>query len=400
MQPSETVVADGGRGTQRVWFAQALRGLACLIVVVEHLGHDYFATPGVVSLLAFTPPDKRLVIPSPALQTSVFGWLDKVHLWPGAFGVALFFLISGFVIPFSLERNTIGGFFIRRFFRLYPTLWTAIGITLAVLAVQAWFLGAAFPYHGDTIASSGGLVGVYLGKAWVDPVYWTLAIEEIFYAIAALCAWRGVLHRRATVVLVAAALTTVCVTVGPPDPTTSVPPLWYLRTHLARNSGFVVFILIGLVFHEHYRGTWRTGSSLATGAGLIGLFTICLYNGPFPGNQAAIFLVSTMSALVVFTLLYMVRDLVPYLRPLDWLADVSYPLYLVHTIIGWILMRVFFRYFASYAVVVPLTMAIVIALAAVVHRYVEVPTNRLGRRLGSRRPPTPDPRRDEVAVPG
>jgi len=399
VQPSETVAPDGGHGTQRVWFAQALRGVACLIVVVEHLGHDYFATPGVVSLLAFTPPDSRLVIPSPALQTSVFGWLDKVHVWPGAFGVALFFLISGFVIPFSLERNTVGGFFIRRFFRLYPTLWTAIGLTLAVLAVQAWFLGAAFPYGARVVGSSGGLFGVYLGKPWVDPVYWTLAIEEIFYVIAALCAWRGVLHRRATVVLVAAALTTLCVTIGPPTPTTSVPPLWYLRTHLGRNAGFVVFILIGLAFHEHYRGTWRAGSSVAVGAALVALYAVCLYNGPFTGNQPAIFLASTLSALAVFTLLYLARDLVPYLRPLDWLADVSYPLYLVHTIIGWILMHALFRYFSSYAVVVPLTIAIVIALAALVHRYVEVPTNRLGRRLGSRTPTTERPV-DEVVVQG
>jgi len=399
VQPSETVAPDGAHGTQRVWFAQALRGVACLIVVWEHLGHDYFATPGVVSLLAFTPPDSRVVIPSPAIQTSIFGFLDKVHIWPGAFGVALFFLISGFVIPFSLERNTIGGFFTRRLFRLYPTLWAGIGLTLAVLGVQAWLLGAPFPYGFRVVGSSGGLFGVYLGKPWVDPVYWTLAIEEIFYVIAALCAWRGVLHRRATVVAVAVALTTVCVTIGPPTPTTSVPPLWYLRTHLGRNTGFVVFILIGLAFHEHSRGTWTARSCAAVGAGLVGLFAICLYNGPFTGNQPLIFLASTLCALAVFTLLYLVRDLLPYVRPLDWLADVSYPLYLIHTVIGWILMHFFYRYVASYVVVVPLTVAIVIALAGLVHRYVEVPTNRLGRRLGSHTPAT-DEALDEIVVRG
>jgi peptidoglycan/LPS O-acetylase OafA/YrhL len=383
-----------------VWFAQGLRGLACLIVVWEHLAHDFLAHPAVVSQLAFAPADPGLRAKAPAVHEWILEGLDAVHVWPGAFGVALFFLISGFVIPFSLERNTIGGFFTRRFFRLYPTLWAAIGVTLAVLAVQAWFLGDAFPYGRQVIGSSGGLFGAYVGKPWVDPVYWTLAIEEIFYVLAALCAWRGVLHRRTTVVLLGVGLTAACIALTPDVPTTSVPPLWYLGTHLARNCTFVVFILIGLVFHEHYRGSWRTGPAVAVGAGLVGLYAVCLHTGPFPGDQEAAFLVSMLCGLGVFTTLYAVRERLPYVRALDWLANVSYPLYLVHTVVGWILMRQLYRVVPSFLVVVPVTVAIMIAIAAVLHRYVEVPTNRLGRRLGSRRPATPEPPLEVVVVPG
>jgi len=118
-----------------------------------------------------------------------------------------------------------------------------------------------------------------------------------------------------------------------------------LRTHAARNAAFVVFILIGVAFHEHYRGSWRTGTSIAVGAGLAGLFAVCLYHGPFP--------------------------------------DVSYPLYLVHTIVGWVLMSALHRLIPSYAVVLPLTLAAVVGLAWAIHRWVELPTTRLGRRLSA-----------------
>ena len=304
------------------------------------------------------------------------------HLWPGLFGVALFFLISGFVIPFSLERNSVGGFFTRRLFRLYPTLWVAIGVTLAVLAVQAWALGTGFAYGAGEAGSSAVLVGVYLGRPWVDPVYWTLAIEEIFYVIAALCAWRGVLHRPVTVMMLGAALTTASVGIARmAAPTTSVPAFWYLRTHAARNAAFVVFILIGVAFHEHYRGSWRTGTSIAVGAGLAGLFAVCLYHGPFPDDQPEAFGVSSLAALGLFGGLYLVRNRLRYVRSLDWLADVSYPLYLVHTIVGWVLMSALHRLIPSYAVVLPLTLAAVVGLAWAIHRWVELPTTRLGRRL-------------------
>ncbi len=39
----------------------------------------------------------------------------------GAFGVALFFLISGFVIPLSFQSYGRLDFLVARFFRIYPT---------------------------------------------------------------------------------------------------------------------------------------------------------------------------------------------------------------------------------------------------------------------------------------
>jgi len=261
-------------------------------------------------------------------------------------------------------------------------------VTVSALALQAWLLDASFPYGTDVLASSGTLIGVYLGKPFVDPAYWTLAVEELFYVIVALCAWRGVLHRRVTPVLLGAVLTAASLGIARmATPTTSVPPLWYLRTHLGRNTAFVVFILIGLAFHEHYQGSLPTGRAVALGAWLVGLFAVCIYAGPFH-READMTFVSCLSALAVFTTLYAIRDGLPYVRELDWLANISYPLYLVHTVVGWIVMRALFEVVPSWFVVLPLTMTVVILLAAAIHRWAEVPTNRLGRRLSS---PTPEP---------
>ena len=370
---------------QRVWFAQALRGIACLIVVWEHLGHVYLSTPSIVQLVIFTSPDPSLGVEAPGFQTAVYRWLNEMYVVPGRFGVSLFFLISGFVIPFSLERQRLGGFFVRRFFRLYPTLWCGIAVALIALAVQAFLVDNGFPVGKKSIATSGLLVSAYVGHPWVDPVYWTLAIEELFYAIVAVVAWRGMLHRRVALGAVAVVLAAVCIGVARmPAPTTSVPDLWYLRTHLARNAGFVIFIFVGVAFHQHYRGRWSATTAVAMGGGLLAAFAASLLAGPFPGNQAGLYLGSGVAALAVFWPLYVWRERVPEVRALDALANISYPLYLIHTVVGWVLLRALFDEIPNFFVAVPLALAASIAVATVIHRLVELPSNALGRRIVAR----------------
>ena len=51
----------------------------------------------------------------------------------GRFGVALFFLISGFVIPFSFkEPRPLLRFALSRFFRLYPAYWLSLMLALLI----------------------------------------------------------------------------------------------------------------------------------------------------------------------------------------------------------------------------------------------------------------------------
>src|SRR3954471_5447882 len=52
----------------------------------------------------------------------------------GAYGVHLFFIISGFVIIMTVDRSErAADFVVARFSRLFPAYWTAILITSAVL---------------------------------------------------------------------------------------------------------------------------------------------------------------------------------------------------------------------------------------------------------------------------
>lgn len=99
----------------RFTFIDALRGLASLSVVIFHIHAGTVA----VAFFAIMPQ-----------------WL-QIILKHGYLGVQVFFVISGFVISYSL-RNTkmdftyLCNFTLRRFIRLSPPYWIAIALTVFV----------------------------------------------------------------------------------------------------------------------------------------------------------------------------------------------------------------------------------------------------------------------------
>jgi peptidoglycan/LPS O-acetylase OafA/YrhL len=188
----------------RIWFVQVLRAVACLMVVAMHYGGGFVTEPQAISRLCLFPPLTDL--PRLAYLRPIL-WMTSYGIFPSAVGVALFFLVSGFVIPYSLQRNGLGGFAIRRFFRIYPTLWVVQILVLTTLAWQAHKHGIAFPYRPALVASNALLINSYLGHLFIEGVCWTLLVEEMFYLICSVCAWRRVLDNPATVLLVSLGLT-------------------------------------------------------------------------------------------------------------------------------------------------------------------------------------------------
>src|SRR4051812_18434840 len=101
----------------RIWFAQMLRAVAILAVMISHYCDVFIHANSVATSLAFTRP----VTINPNILISQFIlWLYNFNFNFGPFGVGIFFLISGFVIPISIENIGTGQFVIRRFFRIFP----------------------------------------------------------------------------------------------------------------------------------------------------------------------------------------------------------------------------------------------------------------------------------------
>ncbi|SHJ85259.1 Peptidoglycan/LPS O-acetylase OafA/YrhL, contains acyltransferase and SGNH-hydrolase domains [Bradyrhizobium lablabi] len=97
--------------------------------------------------------------------------------WFGAVGVHIFFVISGFVIASSASGATAGEFLRGRFLRLYPAAWICATTTLVFSIALLGFTPASLfePYLRS--------ISLWLWGPWIDASYWTLPIEICFYTL-------------------------------------------------------------------------------------------------------------------------------------------------------------------------------------------------------------------------
>jgi peptidoglycan/LPS O-acetylase OafA/YrhL len=157
-----------------------LRGIAALAVVFYHLNLAARLSYG-----RWTPE-----------------WLDWL-LQQGFLGVDVFFVISGFVIAYSVRLGTftldfLGCFVVRRFIRLDPPYWVAIFLEIGLiwLSLRVGSSNASLPSTAQLAAHFFYLQNI-LELGDIVPIFWTLCYEVQFYVflIALLVAGRVLLLR-------------------------------------------------------------------------------------------------------------------------------------------------------------------------------------------------------------
>lgn len=262
------------------------------------------------------------------------GWMgdNVVPLGPGVAGVALFFFISGYVIPLSVGRGLQPvPFAVRRLFRIYP-LYLAALLLLLVLGTSG-----ALPRWADMATASPWrwLANLLLVQDFVrQPAFlgvaWTLIIELLWYALFAAALHRfgaraaEVLDRTAPLLLLLAAAASL---------------LLGVRLPLGRPT-MIYAAILGYQCFRHGMGEIsgrRLAQSVAifaavtliTTAIAFGVFrhpTITLAQAMGPWLLATIVFVGVVTVRPLRELAVLQRGLLPLL------GAASYSLYLLHPI--------------------------------------------------------------------
>ncbi|RKT15813.1 peptidoglycan/LPS O-acetylase OafA/YrhL [Streptomyces sp. 1114.5] len=140
----------------RLGWLDALRGLAALAVAMHHFG-----------LLDKLPHGAR--VPQ---------YLDL-----GFFGVMLFFLVSGYIIPASLERHgNVRAFWTGRIFRIHPAvIVTVVGCLLVLPRDATSVQGFAFAHPLLSATANALMLQDLMGVPSTLGVLWSLSYEMVFY---------------------------------------------------------------------------------------------------------------------------------------------------------------------------------------------------------------------------
>lgn len=232
---------------------------------------------------------------------------ESVRNWSsfGAQGVEMFYIISGFVMMLSLSRKNyqwpdFGRYIVKRALRILPLYWSTVFATIAI----SFVLWGVVPDFKTLCANLFFLAEAFKDTEWLNLVFGTLGIEVQFYLLL------GILFpliRRNAVLKY------------------SVFLAWLVAGYFTIDSYTVLscapYFIIGMLLYDlQKRFQWL---DIALFVGILGaLFSIRWY------DDIAIIAVTVVLMVVIK----------PNWKPLTWIGEFSYSIYLTHGIFGgWLL---------------------------------------------------------------
>lgn len=293
-----------------------LRGLAASAVLVAHFTGSYNS---------FYVDDPRASFDFPQ----------------GAFGVQLFFLISGFVILMSASRaRRPSDFVISRVSRIYPAYW--LSLILAIVIGRLFQTAQSNASLLDVIANVSMFQRFLQIPNLVD-VYWTLAIELQFYmlVLALLLITRcrlteSVLFRMS--LLWIACAVAVAIWAGPYsrgiDPQNVVTPVkMVLNLTLAEFGPLFCCGMWAYLSRQNAKPRWMMFFTA-----VISIIVAALLHSWAYGALVAVICAG-------FILIVLQRS-TPWLNfsVVQWLGKISYSLYVVHATVGFVVIRTAWPY--------------------------------------------------------
>ena len=341
------------REISRYGFVDAVRGIAACAVMLQHSLYQSGLLGDLQGRLSGFIPN----------------WLEL-----GETGVVAFFLVSGFVIPLSLEKTgNFKLFWVHRAFRIYPLYITVFIVTFAITAggninsISALFINAiAHLFFVQEFLKQENFVG---GS-------WTLSLEMIWY-IAISSAFLFSLNKNATLLVGLSVLVSI-----------SAQITCALDTHLPMGRlSMLLCCVFGLVCYRRQQGDISQKKFAILSAVVAVTIASNLFVGfrLFPSvNPTASFRMVidswALAAVIFFVPFFTRRSAIWGRSGFSFLGRISYSVYLLHPVVLYLLSFTLLNGIR----LIGATFAATICISIFTYQFVERPPIRFGHSLKAR----------------
>lgn len=231
----------------------------------------------------------------------------------GQEGVYVFFVISGMVMPWSLEkiRYRLSDFFAfmgKRIVRLHPPM----VLSACLVAFSSWgFLSSGAHNPWKLLAASATLSAPLLNVPWVNDVYWTLFVEMQYYIYIALAF--PLLNSNSRIIRSATVASLLALSF--------ISLLWQGHAVKLTLAFHLPIFLMGFYLYLIYK---RKINEMEFWLGLIACSSVCAYmTGVLHGVGFRITLVAAATSIII-------KSTSNGMTWLSKIGEVSYSLYLIH----------------------------------------------------------------------
>ncbi len=319
---------------------QIIRGIAVLLVLLAHA--------------TFYRPDLQL----PAALRFLGGFPHE--------GVAAFFVISGFTLPWSLHvaryrTRQLPLFLSKRLVRLEPVYLVAVLFAGLVFYIQTrlpQFPGEAWTPTVRQIALHFLYLIPFSSENWLNPVFWTLGVEFQFYLLLGLLfpTLIAVIRRAGAILGVFVPVLLALPSIFPAQPQYSL-------------SNFAALFALGLVVFMWHAKFLHAGAAVIGALATTAMFS--LHNDPSSALASA-----CTAAFVAFW--------TPRKNWLSTFGALSYSLYVLQLPVVWVVIRggmLYFKTPGGHFLLWLAAIGISILIAALAHRFIERPSQALSKRI-------------------
>ncbi|WJY16236.1 acyltransferase family protein [Pectobacteriaceae bacterium CE90] len=309
-------------------------------------------------------------------------WRTAAAIW----GVALFFLISGWVVPPMLYRYSRKQFLINRFFRIFPMLIVAVLISAAI----QYQFGDRLSLNVTNVLSTLTLTNQLTGSPRTLGVVWTLFIEFKFYllimVLGRLNCIKVLLATAAMLILLALQIGLVKYGIYSDASQTLI-----MTNSIIHDFCFVILMLCSSVvwmifYHENTKtkGIWTFVILFLA----YNIYRYACINELGIHLQQDINLPTQVVVCLLFGTCFLIQKYSSYenlaIRVTCKLSNVTYSLYLLHLSLGLFLLSILRHDITNQYLLLAIVTIIVTLIAAGTYRLIEVPGNILGKKISQK----------------
>jgi peptidoglycan/LPS O-acetylase OafA/YrhL len=282
-------------------------------------------------------------------------------------GVEIFFIISGFIIPYSMyvKNYTIANFstFLKkRIIRIEPPYLISIVLIIVLnyaSTLSTQYRGAPFRIDWANLAGHVAYMNVFTGAPWLNTVFWTLAIEFQYYIIIALA--YGLLASSNRYYRIAFFAVFVL-------------SYYFLAKYDRFIFSYAFYFMLGILLFQ-YRCSII--SKIEFLIGLVVIIALMFYHFHWE--------MTLLSGLAAIIILFVKK--IP--APFRYLGLISYSLYLIHVPIGGRLLNLSERFTHNPLVrqgLVLVAMVVCLVVAGLYYHFIEKPFKAMSASIGYKKP--------------